>query len=149
MNNYRVLIIDDHAVGRKDLVKLLRDNGFVVYEASNGRKGLELFNKKNPDLVISDIFMPEKDGLEMIMELRRIGKNVKIISISEMGIIHLDFLKIAKQLGADRVLSKPFSGEQILALVNELLIGSPVNWVEVSEAAKYALDDNCIGCVQP
>jgi DNA-binding response OmpR family regulator len=96
--------------------------GHTVIEARNGKEGLELFRSAGADLLITDIVMPEKEGLEVLMELRRSHSRVKIIAISGGGRQNAeDYLHMAKRMGAAKVLAKPFSNEALLAAINELL----------------------------
>jgi YesN/AraC family two-component response regulator len=96
-----------------------------VIEARNGKEGLALFKEANVDLVITDIVMPEKEGLEVLMELRtKQLPPVKIIAISGGARVNIaDNLHMAKLLGAAKVLAKPFSTEALIAAINELLPG--------------------------
>ena len=85
-------------------------------------EGVDLYEQHKPDLVISDIFMPRKEGLETISELRHKYPEVKIIAISGGGLPnHVDFLPTAELLGAIHTLSKPFGSAELLATVEELL----------------------------
>ena len=84
--------------------------GHEVLEAANGREGLGAFDLHQIDLVITDILMPEKEGIQTIMELRHDFPLVKIIAISGGGAVEPDtYLTMAQELGADSTLSKPFS----------------------------------------
>jgi DNA-binding response OmpR family regulator len=122
----RILLIEDDNDVRTMLRLTLAHFGHTVIEASNGREGLELFNTANADLVITDIVMPEKEGLEILIELReRQVPPVKIIAISGGGQRKAaDYLRLAKLMGAARVLAKPFSSEVLIATIDELLSGS-------------------------
>jgi CheY-like chemotaxis protein len=118
----RILLADDDDSFRKMLRKTLVKMGFEVAEANNGNEALKAFAHNPPDLVITDLVMPEKEGLETINALRRIHAGVKIIAMSGGGRGNaVDYLKVAKMLGADRVLSKPFSNEEIATALDELL----------------------------
>lgn len=118
----RILLIDDDDDVRTVLRLTLVHFGHTVIEASNGRAGLELFQRDGADLVITDIVMPEKEGLEVLMELRKLKPSVKIIAISGGGRgSAADYLHMAKKLGAATVLAKPFASEALMAAVNELL----------------------------
>jgi len=100
----------------------LAEFGHVVIEASNGIEGLALYPAGGVDLVITDIIMPGKEGIEVIMELRLRHPHLKIMAISGGGRVDSkDYLRIAKFLGASKVLGKPFSNEELLAALNELL----------------------------
>ncbi len=96
--------------------------GHLVIEARNGKEGLELFPDACADLVITDIVMPEKEGLEVLMELRKQKPPVKIIVISG-GTRNRSggYLRTATALGAPKVLEKPFSNGELMNAVNELL----------------------------
>lgn len=103
------------------LRKTLTHFGHSVVEAHNGREGLVLFEQARPDLVITDIVMPEKEGLQVLRELRKY-QPLKVIAISGGGRgLASNYLHIAKQLGAAKILEKPFSNEVLLAAINELL----------------------------
>lgn len=118
----RILLIDDDHDVRSMLRQTLTHFGHTVIEARNGREGLELFAHANADLVITDIVMPEKEGLEVLMELRSKRPPVKIIAISGGGRVSAaDYLHMATQMGAAKVLAKPFSTAALLAAIAELL----------------------------
>ena len=93
-----------------------------MIEARNGKEGLELFARANADLVMTDIVMPEVEGLEVLMKLRKKEPPVKIIAMSGGGRVSAtDYLRIARQMGAAQVLAKPFSNEAMMAAIAELL----------------------------
>ncbi len=104
-----VLVIDDEAALRKLLRRVLEAAGYRVLEAANGRIGMEILMKERPDAVISDILMPEKEGIETIIEIRRALPDAKVIAISGGGAAHNTmFLAAAQKLGAHAAISKPF-----------------------------------------
>ena len=117
-----ILLIDDDAKVRQLITQLLTADGHEVQAAQDGLEGLRLFHAQLPDLVITDILMPEKDGLEMIRELRAAGFSRPIVAISETtsssGKL---FLAIAKMIGADAGVTKPPYGVDLVAVVNVLL----------------------------
>jgi CheY-like chemotaxis protein len=118
----RILVIDDEEFMRQIIQEMLEMEGYVVETAANGRKGLQLYLKEPHDLVVTDIFMPEMEGLETIRELHRRSPNVKVIAISgggERGMV--SFLSHAKRFGALRALEKPFSREDLITTVRDLL----------------------------
>ena len=118
----RILIIDDDAQILKMLRQILEREKYHVTEASNGKEGVRLYRENPADLVITDIIMPEKEGIEIIIELKRDYPNVKIIAISGGGRINPDdYLDIAKKLGANRIFAKPVEREKLLNAVRELL----------------------------
>lgn len=123
----RILIIDDDHHILLMIKKMLERAGFEVELASNGNRGLELFKRVPVDLVITDIIMPEKEGLETIREMRKLRSDLKIIAMSGGGKISSDnYLEAAKIFGANRVLGKPFSQKQIVTAVQDLL-GEPID----------------------
>ncbi len=118
----KILLIEDDNDVRTMLKLTLTHCGHTVIEAKNGREGIALFNQAGADLVITDIVMPEKEGLEVLMEVRKKNPGVKIVAISGGGRSSAtDYLKMAKLMGANRVLPKPFSNDALLAVVNELV----------------------------
>lgn len=121
----RILIIDDDHHILLMLKKMLERAGFEVELASNGNKGLELLKRMHVDLVITDIIMPEKEGLETIREMKRLLFDLKIIAMSGGGRISPEnYLGTAKVFGASRVLEKPFTQKQLVSAVQDLL-GEP------------------------
>ena len=119
----RILIIDDEWDIRNLVSRILKQEGHEVIEAADGKEGVRIFRENLPDLLITDIIMPEKEGLETIMELRRDFPNVRTIAISGGG-KSLDgdtCLQFAKGLGANRTLAKPFSRQELLEAVQEVL----------------------------
>jgi DNA-binding response OmpR family regulator len=123
MPRIRILLIEDDNEVRTMLRLTLTHFGHIVIEARNGKEGLELFEHAKADLVITDIVMPEKEGLEVLVELRKKQVlPVKIIAISGGGRQKAaDYLRLAELMGAARVLAKPFSNEVLIAMIDELL----------------------------
>jgi CheY-like chemotaxis protein len=119
----RILVIDDDRDIREILVEMLTDAGYEAAEASSGREGIRLYRQAPFDLVITDLVMPEKDGLEVVMELRRDFPKVKIITLSGNP-YGSSSLKTSKALGAARTLGKPFTEAQLLTAVREVLESS-------------------------
>jgi YesN/AraC family two-component response regulator len=118
----RILLIDDDDSARTVLRLMLNQFGHSVVEARNGKEGMELFMHANADLVITDIVMPEKEGLEVVKEMRRMVPSVKIIAISGGGRVNpTDYLRMAKFLGAAKVLTKPISSDALIGAINEVL----------------------------
>ena len=117
-----ILIIDDDNQFRTMLRKMVERNGYEVVEASDGKEGIKLYRKNPTDLIITDLIMPEKDGIETIQELRKDFPDVKIIAISGGGRLgpH-DYLHLAKMLGAQRTLTKPIELDELLKAIEELL----------------------------
>ena len=119
----RILIIDDDDQFRTMLKTMLEKAGYNdIEEAANGSIGMKLFRQHPFDLVITDIIMPDKEGIEMITELTRDYPRIKIIAMSGGGRIGFQgYLEIAKHLGASRTLAKPFQQSDLIAAVQELL----------------------------
>ncbi len=117
-----ILVIDDEQLIRLQIRNALEFEGFTVHEAANGNEGLARIAQSTPDVVITDILMPDKEGIETILELRRTHPKIRIIAISGGGRTgNKDFLRTAKHLGADRTLAKPFGLAELLRLVREVL----------------------------
>ena len=128
----RILIIDDDHHILLMVKKMLERAGFEVDLASNGEEGLNLFKKLSVDLVITDIIMPEKEGLETIREMKRLRPDLKIIAMSGGGkVTSQNYLDTAKIFGATKILAKPFTQKQMVSAVRELLgdasKGNPFN----------------------
>jgi DNA-binding response OmpR family regulator len=120
----KILVIDDDAMVRETVIQILEDNGHQVTAAEDGRCGVALFRSQRPDLVITDIIMPEQEGIQTILEIRRLHAGAKIIAISGGGRMgNTDFLAIARRIGADHSLTKPFDPEQLLERVGVCLAG--------------------------
>ena len=114
MRSATILIIEDHASVRALLARVLEDAGYQVCEAANGRQGLERFHAQPVDLVITDLEMPEMNGLEVILELTRAFLDVKVIAMSGHSAHELS---MAKLLGARQTLMKPFDFSALLHAV--------------------------------
>jgi len=120
----RILLIEDNDALRTTLVELLTLAGHTVAEAGNGRDGLDLFRHSGADLVITDLVMPEIEGLDVVRELRSAQSPVNIIAISGGGRASAAvYLEAARLLGASKTLHKPFSAAALLAAIDELLPG--------------------------
>jgi len=118
----RILIIDDDHHILLMMKKKLERVGFEIDLASNGKEGLDLISKVPFDLVITDIIMPEKEGLETIREMKRIQPEFKIIAMSGGGKISADnYLETAKIFGALKILEKPFTKKQLVTAVQDVL----------------------------
>lgn len=121
-----VLVIEDDAITRTTIASVLEDLGYQVFTAENGRAGLDLYAAEPADLVITDIYMPEKDGIETIMSLREKAVSPKIIAMSGGGEASgMDVLRMARLLGADATMLKPVSVPRMLREVADLLGETP------------------------
>ena len=118
----RILLIDDDALGRDMLRQMLERAGYDVVEAASGREGLQQYQATAIDLIITDILMPDQDGLEIILELRRLVPEAKIIAITGGGQSGLlDLLPVAAKLGAQRTLRKPLQRLELLEAIRHLV----------------------------
>lgn len=125
----RILLMDDDEPLRRILQRVLEGAGHEVYAAGDGNAGLALADAIDPELVVTDIVMPDREGLETIGELRRVRPQTPIVAMSgncdpESG----DYLRIARALGADRTLGKPFVPQELVDAVAQLLgagVGRP------------------------
>jgi len=119
----RILVIDDDEQMRALLRDILERAGYEVSEAQHGLEGLKLFRARPADLVVTDLIMPEKEGVETILELRAEFPEVPIIAVSGGGRNGpRDYLEIAARLGARRTVAKPFTRQEILAAIQQSLI---------------------------
>jgi CheY-like chemotaxis protein len=120
-----ILLVDDNEDARVTVARILEMSGYQVTQAGNARAAGILLKDFKPALVITDIFMPEGDGFEMLNHLRDQDAGIPVIAISGGGVSQgLDVLGIAERLGAKKVLYKPFTRRQLLDAINEAL-GSP------------------------
>lgn len=118
----KILVFDDEPSILLMIKKMLEKAGHEVDIALNGKEGMALFQKHKPDLVITDIIMPEQEGLETIISLRKNYPDLKIIAISGGGRIGPDgYLPGAKLLGANAVFTKPLMQKEFMQAVSDLL----------------------------
>ena len=118
----RILIIDDESLVRDTMRLVLEDEGHEVIEAANGQVALELDTARPADLIITDLIMPEADGIATIARLRKARPDVKIIALSGGGRLKADDpLRLARQLGAVRTLAKPLGPVELIQAVQTCL----------------------------
>ena len=120
----RILLVEDDEAVRKILRKTLVSAGYEVEEAPNGNIALAAYRRQASDVVITDLVMPEKDGLETIRELRRLDPAAKIIAMSGGGRILGPaqlYLESARLFGALQILAKPFTASALLKAVSDVL----------------------------
>jgi CheY-like chemotaxis protein len=123
---FRILVIDDDEIVRATLDQVLRRAGYVVDFATDGKEGVERCRATSPDLVITDMIMPEKEGIETIADLRVSPATIPIIAMSGGGRIdNVDVLERARQVGADATIGKPFEAQGLLRLVAQCLFRPP------------------------
>jgi DNA-binding response OmpR family regulator len=120
----RILIIDDEAPIRSMIRLILERAGYEVDEAADGVEGIKRFREKPADLIITDLIMPNKDGIGMILDLKKEFSAVTIIAMSGGGLNRPEgYLRGAKKLGAAYTLSKPISRQELLRAVKDTLKG--------------------------
>jgi CheY-like chemotaxis protein len=117
-----VLIVEDDKEVREMLKMSLLRRNFTVFEAENGKSAISHFKPLITDLVVTDLIMPEEDGLKVVIKLRELKPSLKIIAISGGGKVGPgSYLNLAKALGADAIYSKPFSINDLIAKIEQLL----------------------------
>jgi two-component system, chemotaxis family, chemotaxis protein CheY len=121
----RILVVDDHPLVRRAVREILSVAGHEIFEAENGRQAEMAMASCRPDLVLLDILMPEQDGIETIIALRRQYPELHIVAMSAGGYGGANFLATAKKLGADLVLQKPFDGADLVAAIDAAFAGKP------------------------
>lgn len=118
----QILIIDDDNLVRGMMAKAIQKAGYNVKEASDGNEGLQIILHYPIDLVITDMLMPDKEGVETIIEIREIRKDLKIVAMSSGGKKQdMTFLKMAEGVGANKLLKKPFRPSELLETIKGLL----------------------------
>lgn len=123
----RILIIDDEPQIRSMLRLMLERVGYEVAEAPDGIEGIRRYRENPADLIITDLIMPNKDGIGMIIDLKKEFPKVKIIAMSGGGVNRPEgYLDGAKKLGAARTLTKPIDRDEMLKAVKETLKGSAI-----------------------
>ncbi len=121
-----ILVVDDNIAFLEIQTEFLRRAGHEVTPATNGIEAMNRADSQAFDLVITDLIMPDKEGVQVIMELRKKHPGVKIIAMSGGGRVNAeDYLAIARRLGAAKTLSKPFTGDELLGAVAEVIAGTP------------------------
>ena len=115
-----ILVIDDSAVVRRFVARALSEQNYRVLEAKDGDEALRMAAGHSPDLVITDMLMPEKDGIEVIQQIRQMAPRTKIIAMSG-SMHHSMYLKMARSFGADVVLAKPFQASELSETVARVL----------------------------
>lgn len=126
MNSCAILLIDDDDLFRKVVRLMLERAGHTVTEALEGEDGLRHYRAQRFDVVITDLIMPGKEGLETIRELRALDPEVKIIAVSGGGRVDSrDYLPMARAFGAARILDKPFTDVALLQAIESLVSVRP------------------------
>ena len=119
---HSILIVDDDDAMRETLAQALVRAGYVVMQCADGSDVMQVLKKYPADLLITDLFMEETDGLGTIMKVRKELPEMKIIAISGGSqLTDHDYLPVAVKLGADRTLHKPLNAPELLKTIQELL----------------------------
>ncbi|NOZ47633.1 MAG: response regulator [Chlorobi bacterium] len=118
----KILLVDDDKISLQILEDFITDDNFEIYKAENGLEALEIQYAEKVDLIITDLVMPEMEGIELLLSVKKRYPDVKIIAISGKGnFLEADYLSVAKELGANYVLTKPIEKERINKTVKLLL----------------------------
>lgn len=118
----RILLIDDEPMVVTTLEAILVSAGHDVRSANDGRAGIILFDRWKPDVVVTDIIMPDQEGLQTIREIRDRQPATGIVAISGGArLVNVDYLEAALRLGATKVLRKPFGSRELLAAIDYCL----------------------------
>lgn len=125
MNKTKILIVDDNEEFLDVLNEFLIANDFDVVCSINGEDAENKFVEFEPDLVITDIVMPDVDGIELLLSLRKINSDIRVIVMSGGNRGHADtYLQMADKLGASAILNKPFELSELLAQINKLVVAA-------------------------
>ena len=117
-----ILLVDDDELSRGAVRKMLERSGYDVQSTGIGQEALAWYRREPADLVITDLIMPDTDGLEMIQELRRINPAVRVLAISGGGRVDAEeYLSVARKFGAVEVLPKPFTAPELKQAVEAAL----------------------------
>lgn len=118
----KILVIDDDPIVRNTIARILNRAGYDLLVAPDGRQGLALFESEYPEVVITDLIMPEKEGIETIREIRGMRPDAKIIAISGGGRLgNTDYLLMAAKFGAREIIAKPFEPSELIETVSRCL----------------------------
>jgi len=119
-----ILIVDDEPSVRFMIKEMIEPVGYEVIEAGDGAEAYNICNNNALDLIVSDIVMPEKNGIDLIIQLKKEFPSIPVIAISGGGGVagHYDYLEIAKLVGANNILKKPFSAKEICAHIENALL---------------------------
>ncbi len=122
MTEQTILLIEDDKQFRNFVKEVLLAEGYTVLQAEDGSQGVEMIKEHDPDLIITDLLMPRKDGVRLITETRSSHPHIPIIAMSGgTSLFSPAFLEAANTLGASHTLDKPFTDDALLALVNKCL----------------------------
>lgn len=124
----QILLVDDDEAYRRVLAQHLKRAGLSVRNARNGKEAMNMVRESTPDIVITDLIMPDQEGLETIRQLRKEAPSVKIIAMSGGGRVDAsDYLRVARGMGAHQALTKPFEVLTLLSAIEDLT-GIPIQY---------------------
>lgn len=112
-----ILVVDDSRIERQNICNFLRKAKFLVIEADNGKMGIRYYEQYSPHIVITDIYMPEVDGIEFIKQIRKQDQTQPILAVSS----NREYLEVAIFFGASRTLDKPVQNKMLLDSIGMLL----------------------------
>ncbi len=125
LSKIKVLIIDDDDLVRLTARNILQKAGCSIFEADNGVAGIKLFKQEQPTIVITDMLMPDKEGLETITEIRKLSATAKIIAMSGGGNSkNMTYLQMALKVGAHHTLKKPFKPDELLSVIKIVMVAA-------------------------
>lgn len=135
----RVLVADDDPIQRAILVELLDSIGLRCEEACDGEQALEAIARRPADLVVLDMLMPGRDGIEVLTQIKRYSPQTRVLTISAGGLMSPDqLLHLSRGLGADATMAKPLRRADFLSVVRDLLDRAPRSLAEEGAAARAA-----------
>ncbi len=118
----KILLIDDEKEFREMVAEILEAKGFIVHQKCDGTEGVEAYKNGKYDLVVTDLMMPGQDGIGVIMEIKGINADQKMVAMSGGGNWGgIDYLEMTKDLGVDAIFEKPFSSLKFIAQIKILL----------------------------
>jgi two-component system, chemotaxis family, chemotaxis protein CheY len=115
------LVVDDDQISRYSITTALRAAGYRVSEAADGEEVICMLESEQPDVVLMDLMMPQKDGIETIFELRQTHPRLPVIAFTGKDGIKLDYLEVARLVGATRTLKRPFAMDELIENVKQLV----------------------------
>jgi len=122
MKSKRILVIEDDPFMRETLQDVVEDKGYYITTVANGKRGISLHEKEHYDLIITDVLMPDIDGLEVIMKIRQNFPQTKLLAVSGGGhISSKEYLMMARELGSNGVVQKPFNNDELVEKIASLL----------------------------
>ncbi|CAN5835028.1 response regulator transcription factor [soil metagenome] len=145
----KILIVDDDSTLRAALTRYLRDRGFIVHNAASGTEGFLSFTKDTPDLIVSDVVMPEMDGFELCIRIRNTAPGQLVPFIFLSGRCDLEDRIQGHSIGADDYLVKPFHPRELIAKIEAQLARTHRVHAEINRLLRRAREERLQGQPQP